>query len=258
MARAVVYSRTYRPAPVTFSVCAPPVPVVVWYTVDQLDPLSDSWIWNAVAYAASQFSTTRLTVAAPPRSTWIHCGSLNCDDQRVPVLPSTAAFAGVPAFSTEDAVTDFPWEIRESAACAEGAARPSVAATRATASVANLVPGPRRRRRGRAFVGMVPPWPGKWGGPAAGQGTASSGSPPDRREGASETGRGRSVKRFIPPPPACQGLTIPAPAGDIRNRFTSPSAWRRHPLRGRLIGSQPCPAALPEPSVFDRPLWTSE
>ncbi|MFD0592080.1 hypothetical protein ACFQZ4_05540 [Catellatospora coxensis] len=37
------------------------------------------------------------------RSTWIHCGSLNPLDQRVPVLPSNAALAGVPAFSADDA-----------------------------------------------------------------------------------------------------------------------------------------------------------
>src|SRR5260221_9377148 len=39
-----------------------------------------------------------------PRSTSSHCGSENADDQRVPVLPSTASAAGVPAFSVEDAV----------------------------------------------------------------------------------------------------------------------------------------------------------
>ena len=44
-----------------------------------------------LAYAASQFSTTWLMVAVAPRSTWSHCGSLKALDQRVPVLPSTAA-----------------------------------------------------------------------------------------------------------------------------------------------------------------------
>src|ERR1700731_4388454 len=39
-----------------------------------------------------------------PRSTSSHCGSENADDQRVPVLPSTASAAGVPAFSVDDAV----------------------------------------------------------------------------------------------------------------------------------------------------------
>jgi hypothetical protein len=43
-------------------------------------------------------------VAVAPRSTWIHCGSLNALDQRVPVLPSVALDAGVPPFSIEDAV----------------------------------------------------------------------------------------------------------------------------------------------------------
>jgi hypothetical protein len=39
-----------------------------------------------------------------PRSTWSHWGSENALDQRVPVLPSTAADAGNDAFSSEDAV----------------------------------------------------------------------------------------------------------------------------------------------------------
>src|ERR1700757_4988216 len=39
-----------------------------------------------------------------PRSTSSHCGSENADDHLVPVLPSTAADAGVPAFSVEEAV----------------------------------------------------------------------------------------------------------------------------------------------------------
>ena len=43
-----------------------------------------------------------------PRSTCNHCGSENALDQRVPVLPSTAADAGVPAFSVDDAVAGFP------------------------------------------------------------------------------------------------------------------------------------------------------
>src|SRR5947207_2769372 len=39
-----------------------------------------------------------------PRSTSSHCGSENALDHRVPVLPSVAADAGVPAFSAEEAV----------------------------------------------------------------------------------------------------------------------------------------------------------
>src|ERR1051326_8749597 len=65
------------------------------------------WIWNAVAYAASQFSATWQIACVAPRSTWSHCGSLNADDQRVPVFPSVALAAGVPAFSVEDAVVGF-------------------------------------------------------------------------------------------------------------------------------------------------------
>src|SRR5258708_40355735 len=70
------------------------------------------WTWKAEANAASQFSTTWLTVWVAPRSTASHCGSLNAEDQRVPVLPSTAADAGVPAFSVEDAVAVLPWDSR--------------------------------------------------------------------------------------------------------------------------------------------------
>src|SRR5689334_21283402 len=41
-----------------------------------------------------------------PRSTVIHCGSLKALDQRVPVLPSTAAAGGkAPAFSLDEVVT---------------------------------------------------------------------------------------------------------------------------------------------------------
>ncbi len=62
-------------------------------------------------------------VAVAPRSTWSHCGSLNALDQRVPVLPSTAAEAGVPAFSVEDAVAGLPCESSGSAAAAVPDAR---------------------------------------------------------------------------------------------------------------------------------------
>src|SRR5437879_5090963 len=78
----------------------------------------DTWIWKAVAYALSQFRTTWQTVAVPPRSTCSHCGSLKALDQRVPVSPSTAAEAGVPAFSTDEAVAGFPCDSRASTAFA--------------------------------------------------------------------------------------------------------------------------------------------
>src|SRR5690349_1342707 len=77
--------------------------------VDHVLALSETWTWNAVAYAASHCRTNRQTAVDAPRSTWIHCGSLNALDQRVPALPSTAALAGVPAFSTEDAMAGLPW-----------------------------------------------------------------------------------------------------------------------------------------------------
>jgi hypothetical protein len=72
--------------------------------VVQLVALSETWIWYAVAYAVSHCRTTWHTGTELPRSTRSHCGSLNWLDQRVPVLPSTAAEAGVPAFSVDDAV----------------------------------------------------------------------------------------------------------------------------------------------------------
>src|SRR6185312_14584036 len=58
-----------------------------------------------------------------PRSTSSHCGSEKALDQRVPVLPSTAAEAGVPAFSADDAVTGLPCDSSTSAAAAGPATR---------------------------------------------------------------------------------------------------------------------------------------
>ncbi|MDF9811518.1 hypothetical protein M2266_000749 [Streptomyces sp. SPB162] len=83
-------------------------------------PVSETWIWKPRAYAASQVNPIWLTEAVAPRSTWIHCGSLNALDQRVPVLPSTAAPAAVPAFSADDAVAGFPCESSAPAAPAGG------------------------------------------------------------------------------------------------------------------------------------------
>jgi len=84
----------------------------------QVDPSMDTWIWKALAYATSQISTTWSTAAVAPRSTCSHCGSLNWLDQRVSVLPSTAAEAGVPAFSTDEAMTGFP--LRKQSTCRAG------------------------------------------------------------------------------------------------------------------------------------------
>ena len=69
-----------------------------------MEPSGETWIWNAVAYAASQLRLTSQTLWLAPRSTSSHCGSENALDQRVPVLPSTAAEAGKLAFSSDDAV----------------------------------------------------------------------------------------------------------------------------------------------------------
>jgi hypothetical protein len=60
-------------------------------------------------------------VTVAPRSTPSHWGSLNVLDQRVAVLPSTAADAGVDALWLDEEVTGLPWESR-SAADAGGAA----------------------------------------------------------------------------------------------------------------------------------------
>src|SRR5215468_2592059 len=64
----------------------------------------DTSTWYAVAYAVSQLSTTLLTLAVPPRSTYIHCGSLYALSHRVVVRPSRAA-AGPLAPWDEDAFT---------------------------------------------------------------------------------------------------------------------------------------------------------
>src|ERR1700743_3361813 len=62
------------------------------------------WIWNAVAYAVSQSRPTWQMLWEEPRSTSSHCGSENALDQRVPVLPSTAADAGELPFFVDEAV----------------------------------------------------------------------------------------------------------------------------------------------------------
>jgi hypothetical protein len=52
----------------------PPVPVVVEKIEVQLVPSLDVWIWNAVAYAASQSRVTWQMLLLEPRSTCSHCG----------------------------------------------------------------------------------------------------------------------------------------------------------------------------------------
>src|SRR5262245_515720 len=98
-----------RPVPETSSVCTPPAPVVVEKMgVQPPVPVADTWISNDLANAASHRNPTRQMGTELPRSIWIHCGSLNALDQRVPLLPSTALAAGVPAFSVDDAVAGRP------------------------------------------------------------------------------------------------------------------------------------------------------
>ena len=60
----------------------------------QVELSLDTWIWNAVAYAASQRMPTLQICCWEPRSTSSHCGSLAALDQRVPGLPSVASGAG--------------------------------------------------------------------------------------------------------------------------------------------------------------------
>src|SRR5258707_5683148 len=72
--------------------------------VVQVELSLETWIWNAVAYAASQARVTRQIVWTEPRSTSSHCGSENALDQRVDRLPSVAFDAGNEEFCNDDAV----------------------------------------------------------------------------------------------------------------------------------------------------------
>src|SRR2546428_37094 len=96
----------------------PPVPAVGEKIVVPAVPSGEGWIWNDLAYAVSQFSTTWVIEALDPRSTCSHCGSENALDHRVPALPSTAFGAGKLAFSTDDAVAGLPCDSNVGAAAA--------------------------------------------------------------------------------------------------------------------------------------------
>src|SRR5260370_432647 len=100
--------RTYRPVLETVRAWMPPVPVVVEKIEVQFTASGDVWIWNGLPYAVSQFRTAWQICWLAPRWTWSHCWSLKALDQRVPVLPSTAFAAGIPAFSVEDAAAGWP------------------------------------------------------------------------------------------------------------------------------------------------------
>src|SRR5262245_30977959 len=99
-------------------------------------------------------------VAVAPRSTWIHCGSAKAEDQRVPASPSTAAVAGVPAVSVDEAATGLPCESRPTAASAVTA----VATRYPTNRLATTAIAIRRRTRaiGAGSVGTMA-LPRLWG-----------------------------------------------------------------------------------------------
>src|SRR3954451_7010384 len=112
----------------------------------------ETWIWKAAAYPDSQFRPTWLMVAAAPRSSWTHCGSLHALDQRVLVSPSSTALAGVPLFSSDDAVAGRSCEIRASAAWPDRAG--STAGSRASRGSASTA----TTSAGRGFIGPPPGW----------------------------------------------------------------------------------------------------
>src|SRR5581483_10806158 len=78
--------------------------------VFQVVPSLERSMLYADAYAVSQFSTTQVNVAGPPRSTDSHCGSLYWLSQRVVVRPSSAAAGALPPLY-EDALTGWKLEI---------------------------------------------------------------------------------------------------------------------------------------------------
>src|ERR1700751_6066293 len=95
-------------------------------------------------------------VACAPRSTCNHCGSLYALDHRVPVLPSTAALAGVPAFSVDEAVAGLPWDSRVGAAPAGTVAATTANPATRTAAIAMASKG-LRGRVGRQVVRYLQP-----------------------------------------------------------------------------------------------------
>src|SRR5258707_858683 len=93
-----------------------------------------------------------------PRSTSSHWGSEDAEDQRVPVLPSTAAVAGVPAFSVEDAVAvlfSATLVVPQVAAAALGAVAPTAATRTDTTSAARASRLTAARREAGAVLGRL-------------------------------------------------------------------------------------------------------
>ncbi len=122
----------------------------------QVVPSGEVWIWKALAYAVSQYSTTWVIEAVAPRSTCSHCGSLNALDQRVFRLPSTAFDAGYVALSTDDAVAGWPCDSKVGAAAAVWAVIARTAATRdSTATTATTARWPERHRAAKCAMGRL-------------------------------------------------------------------------------------------------------
>src|SRR5579859_5846478 len=102
---------------------------------------------------------TPQTLCAEPRSTSSHCGSENALDHLVPVLPSTAADAGVPAFSVEEAVAvlfSATLVVPQVAADALGAVAPKPATSTDTRSAAKASrPTAARREVGTRLLRLL-------------------------------------------------------------------------------------------------------
>ena len=88
--------------PVRF--CTPPVPVVVEKMLVQFALSVDTWIWNAVAYAVSQFRVTPQMLCAGAE---VDLQPLRVGERARPAgagVPVHRGAAGMPAFSVEEAV----------------------------------------------------------------------------------------------------------------------------------------------------------
>src|SRR5258707_1005276 len=93
-----------------------------------------------------------------PRSTWSHCGSENCEAQRVPVFPSTAAEAGNVAFSSDEAVAGWfsaTLVVPQDAALARDPVPALILSTLASSAKIRASARCGRRRRGSLLSYMV-------------------------------------------------------------------------------------------------------
>src|SRR5256885_992263 len=121
------------------------------------------WSWYALPAAASQVSTTWQIDWVEPRSTWIHCGSLQALAQRVPVLPSTAFAATYPAPSLDEAVAG-RLAARLVVPQVAAAAGPESAPGTSSAAMSNSAAASGRWRVGLAGGLIGSPWGGVAGG----------------------------------------------------------------------------------------------